>query len=249
MPTAEYVVRVVAAYAGGRATGGRMETTRNVIIEFKLTKARALFFLAFFFLTWHPAFLGSEILTLTTYYPAPFGGYVSLLSTGSSYFARDGGGVAIRGSGVVDSLTVYGTGTAISTIDNPVRTRFFSAASTGKGYAGTLTSNDFVLRTSDQDRVTIAAATGNVNFSADISLSAGGTVRGICASYLFVPNGVSYCGGSPAASVNWTIVGYTDTNGNFPLFQPHDHVNRLTNNWLGQGFELQQGLLTCCRIR
>lgn len=48
-----------------------------------------------FFLVWHPGYLGSETLTFTTYYPAPYGGYVSLLTTGRTLLARDSENVGI----------------------------------------------------------------------------------------------------------------------------------------------------------
>ncbi len=66
-----------------------METTRNIVIEFRLTREKALLILTFLFLAWHPGTLGSETLTLTTYYPAPYGGYASLLTTGNTFLARD----------------------------------------------------------------------------------------------------------------------------------------------------------------
>jgi hypothetical protein len=55
-----------------------------------------LLLLTLFFLCWHPGFIGSETLTLTTYYPAPYGGYVSILTTGQTILARDSGSVGIR---------------------------------------------------------------------------------------------------------------------------------------------------------
>ncbi|MEI7528450.1 MAG: hypothetical protein WCK76_05845 [Elusimicrobiota bacterium] len=66
-----------------------METTRNIVIEFRLTREKALLILTFLFLAWHPGTLDSETLTLTTYYPAPYGGYASLLTTGNTFLARD----------------------------------------------------------------------------------------------------------------------------------------------------------------
>lgn len=42
-----------------------------------------------------PPSLGSETLTLTTYYPAPFAAYSSLLTTGRTLLARDGDNVRI----------------------------------------------------------------------------------------------------------------------------------------------------------
>ncbi|HNT97867.1 MAG TPA: hypothetical protein PKK31_06350 [Elusimicrobiales bacterium] len=67
----------------------------RIIIEFRLTRRKVLALLAAFFLCWHPAMLGSETLTLTTYYPAPYGGYARLLTTDETLLARDGGNVGI----------------------------------------------------------------------------------------------------------------------------------------------------------
>lgn len=60
-------------------------------IRFSFSRKSTLPLLALFFLCWRPGFIGSESLTLTTYYPAPYGGYVSILTTGNTVLARDGG--------------------------------------------------------------------------------------------------------------------------------------------------------------
>ena len=73
-----------------------MEDAREITIKFSFTRRHALFALAFFFIVWHPGFIGSETLTLTTYYPAPYGGYVTLLTTGQTLLARDMGRVGIN---------------------------------------------------------------------------------------------------------------------------------------------------------
>ena len=54
----------------------------------------ALFILAGLFLCW-PPFLAAETLTLTTYYPAPYGAYASILTTDKTLLARDKGNVGI----------------------------------------------------------------------------------------------------------------------------------------------------------
>ncbi|MDT8286353.1 MAG: hypothetical protein RQ748_04510 [Elusimicrobiales bacterium] len=84
----------------------------RMVIEFRLTRRKVLTLLAVFFICWHPAMLGSETLTLTTYYPAPYGGYARLLTTGETLLARDGGAVGI-GTGATalpagNSLTING---------------------------------------------------------------------------------------------------------------------------------------------
>lgn len=70
--------------------------TKELTFRIRFNRQQATALLALFFLAWHPAFLGSETLTLTTYYPAPYGGYVSLLTTQRTLLARDGGTVGIR---------------------------------------------------------------------------------------------------------------------------------------------------------
>lgn len=85
-----------------------MEATElNIRISFGRKHALAL--LSAFFLCWHPGFIGSETLQLTTFYPAPYGGYVSLLTTGgtnavpaNTILARDAGRLGI-GTGAPDS--------------------------------------------------------------------------------------------------------------------------------------------------
>jgi hypothetical protein len=70
--------------------------TNEISFKISFDRRQLTVFLAFLLLAWHPGFLGSETLTLTTYYPAPYGGYVSLLTTNQTLLARDGGNVGIQ---------------------------------------------------------------------------------------------------------------------------------------------------------
>ncbi len=72
-----------------------MDNEKIVTFQLQLTRRKAWLLLTAFFICWHPGFLGSETLTLTTYYPAPYGGYASLLTTGKTLLARDVGNVLI----------------------------------------------------------------------------------------------------------------------------------------------------------
>ena len=86
-----------------------MENTKTVVLQLRMTRNRLLSLLTLFFMAWHPAFIESETLTLTTYYPAPYGGYASILTTGQTLLARDGGNVGV-GTGTPGSkFHVVGT--------------------------------------------------------------------------------------------------------------------------------------------
>ncbi|MBI3549833.1 MAG: hypothetical protein HY078_12415 [Elusimicrobia bacterium] len=52
--------------------------------------------------------LGSETMTLTTYYPSPSGIYRRLVSTAEAVFARDGGNVGVGTSAPSEKLDVNG---------------------------------------------------------------------------------------------------------------------------------------------
>jgi hypothetical protein len=94
-----------------------METTQDLTVRFRITRARATLLLAFLFIIWHPGFIGSETLTLTTYYPAPYGGYVSLLTTNKTILARDAGLVLV-GTGTQPSANpkLFVSGDVVSTL-------------------------------------------------------------------------------------------------------------------------------------
>lgn len=65
----------------------------------KIIFKKILVFLVYIF-----AFSGlieSETLQITTYYPAPYGAYLSILTTSNTFLARDGGNVAV-GSNIVN---------------------------------------------------------------------------------------------------------------------------------------------------
>jgi hypothetical protein len=66
-----------------------MENENIITLRLRLTRRSAILIVTAFFLCWHPGFLGSEsMLKSTTYYPAPFGGYETLLTSGRTTLAR-----------------------------------------------------------------------------------------------------------------------------------------------------------------
>ena len=58
-----------------------------------LSKKHLALIIGFLLLSWRPGILSSESLVMTSYYPAPYGGYNELFTTGSTYLARNSGNV------------------------------------------------------------------------------------------------------------------------------------------------------------
>ena len=121
----------------------------NVItLQFKITSRSTLFILIVFFLCWHPRFLGSETLTLTTYYPAPYGGYASLLTTGQTLLARNGGavgiGTATTGSAKLSVMPTPGNAgrVGIGTNNPDAPLEIFAGGLPGPGYVIKFNSNN-----------------------------------------------------------------------------------------------------------
>ncbi|HNW43405.1 MAG TPA: hypothetical protein PKI19_02805 [Elusimicrobiales bacterium] len=78
-------------------------------LQLKLSLKSLFFVLALAVLYFAPRPAGAETLTLTTYYPAPYGGYVSLLTTGPTFLARDADYVTVGKTGdFSDKLLVNG---------------------------------------------------------------------------------------------------------------------------------------------
>ncbi|HBB68253.1 MAG: hypothetical protein A2X28_02940 [Elusimicrobia bacterium GWA2_56_46] len=86
-----------------------MENGKVLTLRLRLTRRKAIFSLAAFFLCWRPGSLNSETLTLTTYYPAPYGGYATLLTTGQTLLAREGGLVGVGTNSPSAKLHVKGS--------------------------------------------------------------------------------------------------------------------------------------------
>lgn len=116
-----------------------METTElNIRISF--SRKSVLSLLVLFFLCWHPGFIASENLVLTTYYPAPYGGYVNILTTGRTLLARDGtvAGGSIVGIGTNNpdpGSKVHIAGAGSGSVDLRVNGRLMTGAD-GSGNGG-----------------------------------------------------------------------------------------------------------------
>jgi hypothetical protein len=188
-----------------------MDSENIVTFQLQLTRRKAWLLLTAFFICWHPGFLGSETLTLTTYYPAPFGGYVSLLTTGRTLLARDPGATSMVGIGTSTPLSkLHVQGAGGGTIDMRVNGRI-QTGDAGNAGGVWLSQNGNMLV--GQNGNSAAIQTGGVwrfNISqggvtttggatpqvGDVAgdLRVGGTLRGLCSSVAYWVNGGGSCG-------------------------------------------------------
>lgn len=81
----------------------------EINIHLDLTVSRGLAktgLVAFFLLAGVPE-LGSESVTLSTYYPAPSGVYTQMITTDNTWLARNGGAVVVGNGASAGKLTIY----------------------------------------------------------------------------------------------------------------------------------------------
>ncbi|MBI4377004.1 MAG: hypothetical protein HY549_11205 [Elusimicrobia bacterium] len=89
-------------------------------IEISVTSAAFQWGLAGLLLSFSAVELGSENVTLTTYYPAPSGVYTKMITTGQTILARDGGNVGIGTGPTAPAVTLDVNGTIRGTlVQNP----------------------------------------------------------------------------------------------------------------------------------
>ena len=207
-----------------------MESDNTINIRLAISRRTALFLLAALFISWRPGFLGSETLTLTTYYPAPYGGYASLLTTGQTFLARDGGNVGIGTASPTGKLDIVGGGIEMdagATIHSRGRMHI-----DGEEILYVLNNNG--LRVS-----TAGGGTGEAVIEGNMSVS--GFIQGSCAQLPYsTASGVSFCGGG-------RTVFQTYGNG---IAQTYGYFTDALGNPIGRlGFGQDwNGSMLCCRI-
>jgi hypothetical protein len=189
-----------------------MENENIVTLQFKLTRDKALLLLALFFLCWHPRPLGSETLTLTTYYPAPYGGYVSLLTTSDTVLSRDAGYVRVGagysallgrrnanvklevGSGNISTPNMVNWGTARGTLSSDQGSSI-ELGGVGSPYIdfSQNMAQDFSARIMLASAGTLRVS-GNLSLTASPALVNSGSITGVCRTVAYFYGGVTSCG-------------------------------------------------------
>lgn len=233
-----------------------MKITKEFNIKLSVDKRRAIFLLAAFFLCWHPGFIGSETLQLTTYYPAPYGGYVSILTTGNTLLSRDSGRVGVGLASPTEKFHVNGNAKASGTIAWGTRRGMLTAdqgASIELGGTGT-PYIDF-SQTASQDysaRIILNSANRLAVYSdlevtrdmyVDRDLYVSGYIRGFCSRRSYSVGSTSYC-----PSGNQLIGFLGDGVARVSGFLPRTATTSGTGTYVVLG-EDWGGTMVCCRIQ
>ena len=175
---------------------------KNGRLFFRIRKDLLLALFAAVFLFWRPSDISSEMIRMTSYYPAPYGGYDMLFTTGNTFLAHqdgnvywgpdeasylskaNGGAIILGGTGRYDS-----PGIGITSGGG----RYSSAI--GIGYIG----REAVL--------TVASGReqqGVSNQGGDLYI--GGFMRRMCQIKDTRYGSRTYCGGSATASTKWIVL-------------------------------------------
>jgi hypothetical protein len=249
-----------------------MKNERILTIQFQLTKSKILVILTALFVCFHPKLLGSEQLTLTTYYPSPYGGYAKLLTTNQTVLARDGGavgvGYATTGTSklAVNGNVGIGTTSPTEALDVNGRVKWGTnrglltnnqGASIELGGTGTPFidfSNDswtdydarIILAGNNSLRID-GASLGigrNPSYPLDVNGDARitGTLRGMCRAVSY-STGVRYCGSNERV-----FAYYGDGVARVVGFLPASGNMSGTGKYISLGQDWR-GTLLCCRIQ
>ncbi|MGD9641794.1 MAG: hypothetical protein AB7V08_03545 [Elusimicrobiales bacterium] len=230
--------------------------TKELIFNIKFNRQQAAALLTLLFLAWHPAFLGSETLTLTTYYPAPYGGYVSLLTTNHTLLARDSGNVGIRTGAVAPRRPLDVGGEIVATNRITIAQNMGTTSLTWHLDNSASTFRIFTqpnIDTVGTERFTINSL-GNANLGGNLNMSRNGaaitgtnmSISGLCVWRPMQGLGWSYCaGGENLVNTNffnwtseWTCIGKG----------PANTVNA-QNCIAGTKQTGISGQMLCCRIQ
>lgn len=226
-------------------------------IVFNLRKDICLLIIAVLFLSWNPALLSSEVIRLTSYYPAPYGGYDRLMTTGNTYLAKDGSFVNWGPTSGTKLSTSEGGGIELvgsSGSSSPFIA--FRSSNTDYSLAPDMTlslqyrngerilsaSKDFMIGRSNE----LTPITETVNGRNITKYK--GSLRRICTIKPYENGKVTFCGNSLAESSKYLIVGVKKrrTVDKISLFPNFPIV--LEMDLGGFNFMPKSGDMICCKF-
>jgi hypothetical protein len=253
-----------------------METTDELNIRVSFSRKSVLLPLILFFICWHPGFIGSETLVLTTYYPAPYGGYVSILTTGQTLLARDTGNVGIRTGNTAPRRPLDVNGEIVTTtrmtlaqdmtntsltwhLDNSGgRFRVFQQPNINTAGTERLTilnnnGNVGINTTNPAERLHVANGNlrvedGNINIvRGNLTLTGNGTTTGFITGICYTR---TFGTGTSSCAANYRVMatyGTTSCSTGGLLFLGGDLQNPA--RWRAYIIEGCAGTMLCCRVR
>lgn len=232
-----------------------MEIVKEFKVRLVMNQKVFVLALAAFFLCWHPGFIGSETLQLTTYYPAPYGGYVSILTTGNTTLARDSGRVGVGLSNPSEKFQVNGNAKVNSNVYwGSYRGRLTTdqGASIELGGRGT-PYIDFSRNTSEDYSGRLMLTSANrmkiyrdLEIDRDMyvnrDLYVSGYFRNFCTRRRYLPGATVYC---PSG---YRLIGfYGDGVARVSGFLPRTATSSSVGKYIVLG-EDWGGTMVCCRI-
>lgn len=180
-----------------------MGNVKKIDIRLSLNRRAILLVITGFFLLWHPGFIGSETLTLTTYYPAPYGGYVSLLTTGATLLARDGGTVGIR-TGTPNAAYALDVNGPIQWGGSQLSTDQNGSIELGQNGGGTPFVDFHYGGGGDFNTRLINDASGRLSLYGSLNFANNGWVTNLCHT-VWMGSGWGYCNaGETLVNINYT---------------------------------------------
>lgn len=84
-----------------------MKNTEEMIVKIRISARYILAAIALALIVWRPAVIESASMTMTSYYPAPYGGYNQLLATGQAYLGDSSSFSSVVENSSADSVAVY----------------------------------------------------------------------------------------------------------------------------------------------
>lgn len=84
-----------------------MKNTEEMIVKIRISARYILAAIALALIVWRPAVIESASMTMTSYYPAPYGGYNQLLTTGQAYLGDSSSFAPVVENASASSVAVY----------------------------------------------------------------------------------------------------------------------------------------------
>jgi len=162
-------------------------------INYKFIKIFEFIFVVFIFISFYPHILGSETLQITTYYPAPYGGYARLLTTDETALARDNANSRVivgENDTAINDIKMVIRGGILKIADNNIPVNQAPPGGNAGGFANRIwiqnSGGSFILMSRDANnyvRIGLGGGDPSIAFTGDLFLNSTtgmGRITGLC---------------------------------------------------------------------